>query len=77
MGNWWSSKTESQIESTGAVANNFVISNSDPINITSFELVLFNGIMCALQIISFIIYVYKCHQQRLKKKYVAKHQMNI
>lgn len=62
--------TTKQVESDGEVNNNVVINETSNSNGVP-QLVIIAWIICALKIFEFAIYIYNCHQKRLKKKYTS------
>lgn len=57
------------IDTAGQVNNNVVISNEEPIDIKSIELILLVGIICAIQICKFVHCLYAMNQRKMKKRY--------
>lgn len=62
------SKEESKvIDSNGQVNNNIVLTES--VDIKNLEIVVLLYIICIVKFLEFIVFVYKCHQKHIKKKY--------
>lgn len=68
MDNWFSSNSnvEKEVDATGEITNTFLI-NSEPIDVTSLELVIPVIIICIIKMIEMTYFLYKIHQRGMKK----------
>lgn len=67
---WGSSEEESKVVDTnGAINNNVVLQEGQPLNVFSYELIILLSIICLIRIIEFGYFVYRMNARRLKKKY--------
>lgn len=72
MGSWFSSsKTNDQhkdLKSNGEIINNITI--DDPVKVHDTDtIVILLCVLCALKLLSLIIYTYNTHKKYMKKKY--------
>lgn len=67
------SSEKKTVDSTGAVNNNVVVNGE--VDVSSFEIIILLGIICAIKIMEFIYFIYRRHYQNVKKKHLP--QQNI
>lgn len=68
MGNNDSKEETKTVDTTGNVNNNVII--GEPVKIHSNEIIMLLYIICAVKIIELILFFYKVHLKRVKKKYL-------
>lgn len=61
-----SSSEKKTVDSTGTINNNVVVNGE--VDVTSLEIVILLGIICAIKIMEFIYFIYKRHYQNVKKR---------
>lgn len=67
------SKEETKaVDSNGNVNNNIVI--QDPVPVHNKDIIVVLYLICAIKIVELIIFLYKFHSNRLKKKYMKNAQ---
>lgn len=65
MGNWFSSDSESIVEtSVGNQAQKIIINDNDQI------LIIIGILLCLFKIIEFVTYIYQLNTRRIKRRYV-------
>lgn len=71
MGNPQSKSYEQkEIDSNGAINNNIVLRNTDVVNVSiDTEILVLLSVMCGLQILEILIFLYYKHRHGLKNKY--------
>lgn len=64
------SSEKKAVDSTGTVNNNVVVTAESlgEVDVTSSEIVIFLGIICAIKIMEFIYFIYKRHYRNVKKR---------
>lgn len=62
-----SSSTEKKaVDTTGGVNNNIVVNGE--VDVSSDEVVILLGIICAIKIMEFVYFIYRRHYQTIKKR---------
>lgn len=61
------SSEKKTVDSTGAVNNNVVVNGE--VDVSSFEIIILLGIICAIKIMEFIYFIYRRHYQNVKKRH--------
>lgn len=79
MGGWFSSSKSTDnhqtAKSTGGIVNNVLI--EEPVHVHDTDkVILLLSLLCILQLISLIIYIYKSFVKHLKKKYGGQNNKN-
>lgn len=61
-----SSSEKKTVDSTGTINNNVVVNGE--VDVTSLEIIILLGIICAIKIMEFIYFIYRRHYQNVKKR---------
>lgn len=60
------SSEKKTVDSTGTVNNNVVVNGE--VDVSSLEIIILLGIICAIKILEFIYFVYGRHYHNIKKR---------
>lgn len=66
------SKQENNVENSAAVQNNITVEK--PLEVHNRENTILLGILCAIQLIEMLIYLYKTFRRGLKRQLIATHR---